>query len=61
MRSMKLISMWIDDSDLEQVKMIAERKRLKYSQVLRVAVAEFVERNQPTRRTPKAAKQKRGK
>ena len=41
---MKMISMWIDEDLLRMLKAFGKRKRLKVSQVVRMAVAEFFER-----------------
>jgi hypothetical protein len=43
---MKMISMWIDPKQLAEVKAIGKRLGgLKYSQVIRMAIADFLERH----------------
>jgi len=42
---MKMISMWIDSKQLAELKAFGKRKGgLKFSQVIRMAIAEFLER-----------------
>jgi hypothetical protein len=44
-RCMKMISMWIDPKQLAELKAFGKKKGgLKYSQVIRMAIAEFLER-----------------
>jgi hypothetical protein len=42
---MKMISMWIDPKQLAEIKAFGKKMGgLKYSQVIRMAIAEFLER-----------------
>jgi len=41
---MKMISLWMDDKHLGELKKLAKKKGLKFSQLIRVAVSEFLER-----------------
>lgn len=42
---MKMISMWIDPKQLGQVKALGKKMGgLKYSQVIRMAIADFLDR-----------------
>ena len=39
-----MISMWIEERQLKKVKAFGKTKSLKYAQVIRMAIAEFLER-----------------
>jgi hypothetical protein len=51
---MKMISMWIDPKQLAQLKAIGKKMGgLKYSQVIRMAIAEFLEQHKRANLPPR--------
>jgi len=41
---MRMISLWFDDKHLGELKRLAKKKGLKFSQLIRLAVSEYIDR-----------------
>jgi len=56
----KMISIYMDVADTKSLKALARKKRIEFSSLVRMILAEYLETQSNTKRTQKAA-QKRGK
>ena len=57
---MKTVTMFFDETDLQELKELAAKRRIKFSQLVRIILAEYLQQNRPTQRKREAA-QNRGK